>query len=346
MYISDSLFSRIEENEIIAGKFHDIEAGILSILNFQDFFEQLLLTIAQTFAIPHVSISIIEERSICRHIVQSAPLSSRLDVCFAVLPEKTFYQITGRQKKTILVNDNLQCYSPLFPPNPGETIHSMAITQIFLDGETIGSLNMADSNGQRFSPGMDTALLERLGLKISLCLSNVSAHEKLRYLAFHDPLTSLLNRRVMEKILKREFFRASRYATDLSLIFLDLDGFKTINDCHGHDVGDRALVSLASVLVKLKRGSDVAARFAGDEFVILLPSTTPDDAGHYMARVVEHLDKNPVKENEKIVKLSLSYGIASIRENDIASPAALLKRADTRLYKVKKKKGRGLFDNK
>jgi diguanylate cyclase (GGDEF)-like protein len=207
-----------------------------------------------------------------------------------------------------------------------------------LDGVIVGSLNQADTTTSRFHPDMDTELLEGLALKISLCLSNVTAHERIKYMAFHDPLTGLLNRRVMEKILEREFQRSQRYRSDLAVIFLDLDKFKAINDRFGHDQGDAALIHVADALVTNKRTMDVAVRFAGDEFVVILPETDHVKARQYIDRVRHYLDRHPVMTAQNRFPVRLSSGVASALEAGISSFKELLKRADDRLYGAKKKK--------
>ncbi|MEA2061813.1 MAG: hypothetical protein U9P10_15215 [Thermodesulfobacteriota bacterium] len=98
MNISDSILTRLEENEQIAQKFHELEAGILTILEFQDFFENLLTRISQIFEVPHVWISIIKERAIYNHI-KDMTNSSVIQSNSAFLPEKDFYRITGKQSQ-------------------------------------------------------------------------------------------------------------------------------------------------------------------------------------------------------------------------------------------------------
>ena len=207
-----------------------------------------------------------------------------------------------------------------------------------MDGEIIGSLNQGDMNIYRFNPEIDTEYLDRLGIKISLCLSNVTAHEQLKYLAYHDPLTGLLNRRVMEKILQREFLRSKRYLNDLAVIFMDLDNFKSINDNFGHDIGDEALILTAKILMDMKRNSDCVSRFAGDEFVIILPSTGISNAQKYINRVENCLSVNPVITEHGTFHIKLSAGIASVFEKNITSWDKLLKEADKKLYCIKHKK--------
>jgi diguanylate cyclase (GGDEF)-like protein len=212
----------------------------------------------------------------------------------------------------------------------------MAIAPITLDGQLIGSLNQADISAKRFQPGIDTSLLEQLAVKVSLCLSNVTAHEKLRYLAYHDPLTGLLNRRVMESVLEREYYRYQRYPKSLSLVFVDLDHFKHVNDAHGHDRGDDLVKHVARVLMELSRNTDVVARYAGDEFVMILPETDSGSAGLLMERVQRHFTHNPLSVNEVTIPISISYGIATAGDLNIDSPQSLLKHADQALYEAKK----------
>ena len=218
----------------------------------------------------------------------------------------------------------------------------MAIAPVYIDGEIVGSLNQWDYSSIRFEPDMDTSFLEQLMMKISLCLSNVAAHEKLKYFAYHDPLTGLLNRRAFESTLNSEFSRSKRHSHDLSLIFLDLDKFKLINDHYGHDVGDDALVYVADTLQDIVREEDIVARFAGDEFVVILPETKADKAETLMKRIQAYLNNHPLKHNGAKLTISLSYGITSTQDTGINSAAALLKKADEKLYVEKERKAGGL----
>jgi len=335
MNIPETLLQRLEENEQVAKKFHYIENKILTILNFQDFFEQLLTEIGQTFCVPHVWISVINESSIAKQI-QAMEDSYLLKSNTSFISEKDFMAVTGPTLRPFLANMELTRFCALFPLESDYNLGSIAVAPISLDGITIGSLNQGDSEADRFMPGIDTNLLESLALKISLCLSNVAAHEQLKHLAYHDPLTGLLNRRIMETILDKEFQRSKRYVLPLSIIFIDLDRFKAVNDTFGHDAGDMALIHLAHALRKAKRSTDILARFAGDEFVVILPSTTRIEAMNYIYRVKEFLAEKPVQTENSNFNIALSSGIASIPDPEILSSAELLKLADQRLYLAKK----------
>ncbi len=338
MQIPPSIMQILKHNEESARKFNEIENSILSILNFKDFFENLLSMIGTTFHVPHVWISIIEESSICRQ-VKSMRDSELLKSRTGFISYDNFRAITDNfVSKSILSNRKLHRFKPLYPLNAKFDIGSIAVTPITMDGEIVGSLNQGDMNIHRFTPGIDTEFLDRLGIKISLCLSNVTAHEQLKYMAFHDPLTGLLNRRIMEKILNREFQRSKRYLTDLSVIFFDLDDFKSINDTFGHDQGDAALIHTADTLLKMKRSTDSVSRFAGDEFVVILPSTDLENSKQYILRVKNYLSKHPVITDNEKFHIKLSAGTASALEEQINSSDNLIKKADQRLYDVKNKR--------
>ena len=337
MTIPHSVLERLKNNEITARKFHEIEISILTILNFQDFIKKLLFEISSKFSVPYTWLSIIEESSISRYL-QNIQNSKFLRTSTAFLPEKNFSSITRNQLKPLLANKNLSEFHPLIPEASEYKLGSIAIAPITLDGEIVGSINQADKNIHRFEPGIDTSLLEQLALKVSLCLSNVTAHEQLKFLAFHDPLTGLLNRGVMERALEREFQRSKRYHIDLTVLFLDLDDLKSINDTFGHDNGDMALCHTANCLKSHGRDSDIVARFAGDEFVVILPSTNKSQAANYINRVKQKLASDPLSANNTTFYVKLSHGLSSVFEKGMDSSTILLKAADKRLYQAKKNK--------
>jgi diguanylate cyclase (GGDEF)-like protein len=337
MAIPKSILERLKYNEITARRFHEIEISILTILNFQDFIEKLLFEISSKFSVPFTWLSIIEESSISKYL-QKIQDSKLLKKSTVFLSREEFSKISRNRLKPLLANTNLDEFKVLIPEAANYKMGSIAIAPITLDGEIVGSFNQADINVYRFEPGIDTSSLEQLAIKVSLCLSNVAAHEQLKYLAFHDPLTGLLNRGVMERVLEREFLRSKRYHIDLSILFLDLDDFKSINDTFGHDNGDIALCHTAKCLNSLKRDSDIIARFAGDEFVVILPSTNKTQAKTYISRVKQKLADEPLMVDNTSFNVKLSHGLSSVFEKGIETSAMLLKAADKRLYKAKKNK--------
>lgn len=335
----NKIIQRLKKNEEISKKFNEVETKILSILGFKDLFEVLLSEIKNKFAVPYVWISMVEKSEVSS-LIDSLEDSKVLKEHINIIDRDTFLELVGNSTEPVLVNENLRPYFKLLPKNRKYFIKSLAVAPISLDGKIIGSLNQADSSSTRFQPGIDASLLEQLAIKVSLCLSNVTAHEKLKFYAYHDPLTGLLNRRVMETILQREFQRARRYLTALSLAVIDIDHFNHVNETYGHSRGDDLLVYVANALTQMTRESDVITRFAGDTFVILLPSTASESALELTGRIQTELKSRPFYVNETAFPVLLSYGVASIPDATIDSPSILLERADHLMIKAKKNKER------
>lgn len=333
----EDLLETLRINEEIAQRFYEIEISILSILNFRDLFEKLLTEIRDKFGVPYVWISMIDKSEVS-DLLQSLESSKILRERLNVIDKNTFLNLVENETKPILISGDLKPYYQLLPQGQMYFIRSLAIAPITLDGKIIGSLNQADLSRLRYRPGMDTRLLERLAVKVSICLSNVTAHERLKWFAWRDPLTGLLNRRVMEKVLQREYKRAVRYKSHLTLAFLDLDDFKVVNDEYGHDRGDELLRHLADVLEELTRDSDVVSRYAGDEFVIILPGTSTNDSLLLIQRLQDYFRKNPMDVDGAQIPISISFGLSSMGDVGVSNPTSLLKKADERLYNAKKQK--------
>lgn len=158
--------------------------------------------------------------------------------------------------------------------------------------------------------------------------------QQLRELASREPLTGVYNRRYFNDMLERRFAEASRYGTDLSCIMMDLDEFKAANDAFGHQVGDELLVLTAGTIVGQLRTADVAARFGGDEFVILLPQTDAERAQVLAERIIERFTQD---RNDRFphVRVSMSMGIASLQMLEAKDADTLIRHADRALYDAK-----------
>ena len=157
---------------------------------------------------------------------------------------------------------------------------------------------------------------------------------QLRELASREPLTGLYNRRHFNEVLTNRFSEAARYGSDLSCMMLDLDDFKSVNDRFGHHTGDELLILTSITVASQLRAADVAARFGGDEFIILLPQTDVERAQVLGARIADKFSQD-VAEQLPELQVSLSIGIASVADANSDTPENLIRAADRALYRAK-----------
>ncbi|MBN2654500.1 MAG: diguanylate cyclase [Nitrospirae bacterium] len=167
----------------------------------------------------------------------------------------------------------------------------------------------------------------------TLVLRLEDARQKMRRQALVDELTQVYNRRFLMKKLKSEFDRSLRYESRLSLIMIDIDHFKNINDTFGHLFGDVVLLRVAQIIQANLRGYDVLARYGGEEFVIVCPDSTVDEANAVAERVKEKITKEVITDGAHKASLTVSFGVTERRLDDTLD--TLLSRVDTALYQAK-----------
>jgi diguanylate cyclase (GGDEF)-like protein len=171
----------------------------------------------------------------------------------------------------------------------------------------------------------------------ALALDRRRLHDQLSHRAQHDGLTGLPNRALLYERLEVEIGRASRAGSLLGLLYLDLDGFKRINDTYGHAAGDVVLKETASRLARCVRRDDTVARIGGDEFVVLLPALVRREDARQIADKIAAAVREPVYANEQRYSLSASVGI-SIWPLDGESADLLLRFADSQMYGEKRRR--------
>jgi len=208
-----------------------------------------------------------------------------------------------------------------------------------LDGRTIGVLNVADKmSGEIFSKE-DLQLLVSIGAYASVAIERSRFYQKteeLKKISITDSLTGLLNRRYFQERMSEEIERSRRHHLPLSLIMIDVDDFKRVNDSLGHLIGDEVLKATARCLRNSIRTIDVAARYGGEEFTVILPQTSKADAQTIAERVcaeVYRLDLPFIKSDQKLA-LSVSLGLATYPE-DAETLEDLIRNADIALYAAK-----------
>ena len=162
-----------------------------------------------------------------------------------------------------------------------------------------------------------------------------SAKERYEFLAATDPLTGCLNRRSLLDRLEGEFERARRYGLALSVLMVDIDHFKQVNDTHGHLVGDEVLRNVGALLRQELRNVDVIARYGGEEFIAVLPETPFDGARVLADRIRAAIAARPFKSDEGEFTVTASIGVTALNKDEMQTPEDVLARVDEALYRAK-----------
>jgi diguanylate cyclase (GGDEF)-like protein/PAS domain S-box-containing protein len=210
-----------------------------------------------------------------------------------------------------------------------EPIHSgYMCVPLIAQGVAVGVLHLRlpekRTTGQRYSENQQR-LAAKIGEYIAVPLMNLKLRDDLRSQAIRDPLTGLFNRRYMEETLVREVRRASRHSTSVGIIMFDIDKMKPVNDRFGHDAGDLVLKALGRELLNLFRGEDVACRYGGDEFTIVLPEATLADVWRRAEQMRELVKKlNLVYDGKQLGPLTLSIGVAAYPDHGQTAERVLL----------------------
>jgi two-component system cell cycle response regulator len=222
-----------------------------------------------------------------------------------------------------------------------QSLASIAIIPLQCRDELIGSINLCSADPDRFTAHHASDFLAHLGAIASFSIENAVNRARLRRSGFTDVLTGWHNRRYLQARMKEELARACRDGRSLVCMMLDIDHFKRVNDTWGHAAGDSVLRELAQRIDAEVRASDVAARLGGEEFVILLPSTTSVDGKRLAERIRNAVGAAPFElPGGEQIAVTVSIGIAEFApaagDGDLRSLGeALVARADAALYDAK-----------
>jgi len=213
-------------------------------------------------------------------------------------------------------------------------------TPLVAHGETLGILCLVtEPNGSPEAPSSISEFNVRLAVSVAeqagLSFANLKLREKLRYQSVRDPLTGLFNRRYLDESLERELPNAIRKNRSLGVIMLDVDRFKKFNDMFGHDAGDAVLRELGDYLAKFIRRGDLACRYGGEEFTLILPECSVEDTRRRAEELRTSFQQLSIKHRDIVLgKVTLSLGVAALPDHGTTA-AELLTAADRALLRAK-----------
>jgi len=243
---------------------------------------------------------------------------------------------------TALVVENIE--NADMEPAPAERQYktkSFISYPIRIGGRTIGVLNVTDKSGGEKYDDVDLSLLDIIGPQVALALERAEWQERAKefqLMSITDPLTGLLNRRYLQERMNEEVNRSKRYDYPMSFLMIDVDDFKNYNDLNGHQAGDQALQITAHCLKVALRSADVACRYGGEEFGILLPQTPANEAIVIAERMRQRVAETvyPHGKSQPLGGVTISIGI-SIFYKHVDTPDRIIAAADRALYNAKSK---------
>jgi diguanylate cyclase (GGDEF)-like protein len=245
--------------------------------------------------------------------------------------------------KPTIVNDTQKDprFAPKFDTKTQFSTHSILCAPLISRGRTIGVVEIINKLGGRFTQS-DLEILLTLVEPCAIAIENAILFQRTEQLTITDDLTKLFNSRYLNLYISREIKRCKRHGIPLSVIFLDLDGFKGINDQYGHLAGSGTLAEVGSILALAVRESDILARYGGDEFVVVLPETPAAGALVIAERLRKSIEEHCFLTGQGLsARISASFGISSYPDHAL-TPEGLIQKADQAMYRVKERDKNGI----
>ena len=242
--------------------------------------------------------------------------------------------------KAVMVTDLRMAGRKPAPSERRYKTNSFISYPITIGGRKVGVLNVTDKSGGGTYDEVDLSLLEIIGPQVALALERAEWQERateFQLMSITDSLTALPNRRYLEERLAEELNRSKRYDYPMSFLMIDIDDFKAYNDKNGHQAGDLALQITAHCLKGALRAVDVASRYGGEEFCILLPQTGMSEAGVIADRIRDRVSNThfPHGKSQPLGRVTISVGVSTFTKN-VDTPENIIAAADRALYQAKR----------
>jgi two-component system, cell cycle response regulator len=327
----DELMDKATQNERILRRFQHFELKLLANSGIDSLLDNLLADSLQHFRLDAVELWLLDPQGILRELL---PEELTQTAGLAWLDNDASLRALYGGKTVV----RLASPSPagLFSGRP---VRSSALLPLVRQGTLVGSLHFGAFSAQRFSPDKSTDFINHLGSVVAVCLENCVNQERLHRLSLIDVLTRVENRRSFNASIEKEIARAVRQVEPLTVMIADLDHFKSINDNHGHQVGDRVLCAVAQEIAGMLRKTDHVCRYGGEEFALILPNCDRALAQEIGERIRQRVASMRVASDSGIeVPLSISLGVTCWTEPraDTADIAErLVKLADNAVYRAK-----------
>ncbi len=329
-YLREQLKQREEELSVI----NRSNAVITSSLDIQMIYDSFIKELKRVIDVDWTAIAVIEDQEVC-FMALSTEVGSPWNVGERIPLKGSGTEWVSNHQKTFVDSDlSVETHFSTAKYHLQHSIRSIAYLPLIIADQVIGTLVVASRKPDAYS-ARHIKLLEQLASQIAMPIENARLYARTERLARVDSLTGLLNRRSMDEMLTSEIGRHSRYGGVFSLIILDLDSFKSLNDSYGHLAGDELLRQIGLIMKTTIREADQAFRYGGDEFAVLLPQTSMEAA----LKVAERIRQQTFARMEiGSTPISISLGLACWPIDGV-TPVDIMAAADRALYQAKRSGG-------
>ncbi len=327
-------------NDEVLRRFHERELELLTCESLPELLHSITDGLKSSFKVESISLVLHDSDHEIRHLLHNTGLPSEAfpDVQFidSFTPQHSICTTLERPWLGPFLSPE---HDVLFPSNP--TLKSVALVPIIRHQKLYGTLNFGSNSSDRFTRHHACDFLHRLATIGGVCLENATNHERLLITGMTDALTGLHNRRYLDRRLSEEISRTYRYNQPLSCIFVDADHFKRVNDNHGHAAGDAVLREISSRIQSCLRASDIAVRYGGEEFCLILPQTALFDAKRLAERIRLKIAAEAIPSDKGLpLNITISLGISELANRTSDQQAGqsgeeLISNADAALYDAK-----------
>jgi diguanylate cyclase (GGDEF)-like protein len=263
----NDLFQKAVQNEQILRRYQQFELKLLDLEGFENLLDMLLHNSLDYFHLDSIELWLYDPQGTLKELLADEYLS--LPTLKLVSRPDELQSLYAKQPEVRLVSMTEKHGMSIFQHQP---VRSAALLPLVRHGVIVGSLHFGANGRQRFTVDKSTDFIAHLASIISVCLENAVNQERLHHLSMYDTLTRVKNRRAFHQALDKEISRAARSGDPLSLLFVDIDYFKQVNDTYGHPMGDKVLRAVAQYINEMLRKTDHVCRYGGEEFALILPN--------------------------------------------------------------------------
>lgn len=337
----DGMIDIVTKNSTASRRYRDFEMRLLDLNSLSEIIKLILDDSQKYFDLDAVSLCLVDESSEIERLLCDEDFDRQSINAPVFLKGKEHLQsifgFSNRPYFGSYKNDLLSDFFPVIDREP----ESVAIIPLNRGEKYFGTLNLGSFQSDRYSSSLIKDHLAHLGSVLSICLENSLNFETIKRTSYVDTLTGVNNRRFFDQRFAEELDRCQRNADPISLLFLDIDFFKSINDRHGHQAGDHVLAIAAKAIKTQLRNNDVLARYGGEEFVALLSNIDMLKAFEIAERMRKSVAALQIQYQEDFIPITVSIGLSThlpdkaLLSKTVDVSTRLIKSADAALYRAK-----------